>query len=189
MCLGHHPRRQGGTRRRRSLIPASIRTTSWPCDRLELQLRQDFAVSEEYSGIRLARSAGDEVIQVWRQLRPAVRFDLLNAFNTRNYAQLFDGYPGKPFYFTDGNLYGVPRTVKVGHELQVLGETTFVNGEALSRYCLGMAALGAVAMTAQTSEPWKEQEPGLGRARGSDRACHDAGREDPPATRAARICL
>jgi len=42
-----------------------------------------------------------------------VRFDLLNAFNTRNYAQLFDGYPGKPFYFTDGNLYGVPRTVKV----------------------------------------------------------------------------
>jgi outer membrane receptor protein involved in Fe transport len=43
-----------------------------------------------------------------------VRIDLLNAFNTRNYAQIFDGYPVKPFYFTDGNLYGVPRTVKVG---------------------------------------------------------------------------
>ena len=42
-----------------------------------------------------------------------VRLDVLNALNARNYADLFDGYPGLPYYFTDGDLAGVPRTVKV----------------------------------------------------------------------------
>ena len=42
-----------------------------------------------------------------------VRVDLLNATNRRNYAVLFDGYPGIPFYFTDGDISGVPRTIKL----------------------------------------------------------------------------
>jgi hypothetical protein len=42
-----------------------------------------------------------------------IRADLLNATNRKNYATLFDGFPGKPFYFTDGDLQGVPRTVRL----------------------------------------------------------------------------
>jgi hypothetical protein len=42
-----------------------------------------------------------------------IRVDLLNATNRKNYATLFDGFPGKPFYFTDGDLQGVPRTVRL----------------------------------------------------------------------------
>ncbi|HMI36708.1 MAG TPA: TonB-dependent receptor [Steroidobacteraceae bacterium] len=42
-----------------------------------------------------------------------LRLDLLNAANSRNYAELRDGWPGLPYYFTDGDLAGVPRTLKV----------------------------------------------------------------------------
>jgi hypothetical protein len=41
------------------------------------------------------------------------RLDLLNATNARNYTVLFDGWPGSPYYSTDGDLAGVPRTLKV----------------------------------------------------------------------------
>ena len=41
-----------------------------------------------------------------------LRLDLLNVFNTRNYAFLFDGYPGRPYFFTDGDVAGVMRTIK-----------------------------------------------------------------------------
>ena len=43
-----------------------------------------------------------------------VRIDVLNVTNRKNYADLRDGYPGLPYYFTDGNLWGVPRTLKLG---------------------------------------------------------------------------
>lgn len=46
-----------------------------------------------------------------------VRIDLLNATNHRNLATLFDGYPGKPYYFQDGDLQGVPRTLKLSVNL------------------------------------------------------------------------
>lgn len=42
-----------------------------------------------------------------------VRVDLLNATNHRNFATLFDGFPNRPFYFEDGDLQGVPRTVRL----------------------------------------------------------------------------
>ena len=42
-----------------------------------------------------------------------IRVDVLNATNRKNYATLFDGFPGKPFYFKDGDLQGVPRTVRL----------------------------------------------------------------------------
>ncbi len=42
-----------------------------------------------------------------------IRIDLLNATNHKNYATLFSGFPDKPFYFTDGDLQGVPRTVRL----------------------------------------------------------------------------
>jgi outer membrane receptor protein involved in Fe transport len=43
-----------------------------------------------------------------------IRADVLNVTNHRNYADLIDGYPGLPFYNTDGNIAGVPRTLKLG---------------------------------------------------------------------------
>ena len=42
-----------------------------------------------------------------------LRLDVLNVFNTRNYAQYTDGYPDRPYYFVDGNISGVPRTLKL----------------------------------------------------------------------------
>ena len=39
--------------------------------------------------------------------------DVLNAFNVKNYGSLFDGYPGLPYYYNNGDLAGVPRTVKL----------------------------------------------------------------------------
>ena len=42
-----------------------------------------------------------------------LRLDALNALNTRNYAFLFDGYPGRPYYYTDGDIAGVTRTIKL----------------------------------------------------------------------------
>jgi len=38
--------------------------------------------------------------------------DLLNATNTKIYGQLLDGWPDRPYYFMDGDLGGVPRTLK-----------------------------------------------------------------------------
>ena len=48
----------------------------------------------------------------------AIRLDVLNVTNYKNYAQYTDGYPGKPFFFTDGNIWGVPRTIKMGLNLK-----------------------------------------------------------------------
>ncbi|HEV8329892.1 MAG TPA: TonB-dependent receptor [Steroidobacteraceae bacterium] len=48
---------------------------------------------------------GDSAVQI--------RVDLLNATNRKNFATLFDGFPGKPFYFQGGDLQGVPRTVRL----------------------------------------------------------------------------
>jgi hypothetical protein len=42
-----------------------------------------------------------------------LRLDALNVLNTRNYAFLFDGYPGRPYYYTDGDITGVTRTIKL----------------------------------------------------------------------------
>jgi outer membrane receptor protein involved in Fe transport len=42
-----------------------------------------------------------------------IRADVLNATNRKNYAILFDGFPGKPFYFQDGDLQGVSRTLRL----------------------------------------------------------------------------
>jgi hypothetical protein len=41
-----------------------------------------------------------------------LRLDVLNAFNTRNYAFQNDGFPGRPYYVTDGDISGVTRTLK-----------------------------------------------------------------------------
>jgi outer membrane receptor protein involved in Fe transport len=46
-------------------------------------------------------------------LSAQLRLDLLNATNAKNYAQLNDGYPGKPYYVTDGDIAGVTRTLKL----------------------------------------------------------------------------
>lgn len=43
-----------------------------------------------------------------------LRADVLNVTNHKNYADYFDGYPGLPYYYKDGNIAGVPRTFKVG---------------------------------------------------------------------------
>lgn len=43
-----------------------------------------------------------------------LRMDWLNVTDRENYAIYFDGYPGKPFYFEDGDIAGVPRTLKLG---------------------------------------------------------------------------
>ena len=42
-----------------------------------------------------------------------VRFDVLNLFDFHNYAQYSDGYPKRPFYAYNGNITGVPRTLKL----------------------------------------------------------------------------
>jgi outer membrane receptor protein involved in Fe transport len=42
-----------------------------------------------------------------------LRLDVLNLFNTKNYGTLFDGYPGLPYYFTNGDISGVTRTFKL----------------------------------------------------------------------------
>jgi outer membrane receptor protein involved in Fe transport len=47
-----------------------------------------------------------------------LRFDVLNVTNYKNYAQYTDGYPGKPFFFEEGNIWGVPRTIKMGLNLK-----------------------------------------------------------------------
>lgn len=41
-----------------------------------------------------------------------LRLDVLNVFNTRNYSFLLDGYPGRPYYFKEGDVAGVMRTLK-----------------------------------------------------------------------------
>jgi outer membrane receptor protein involved in Fe transport len=50
------------------------------------------------------------------------RVDVLNATNRENFADIFqtdfDENPARPFYFRDGNLAGVPRTVKVSMNLR-----------------------------------------------------------------------
>jgi outer membrane receptor protein involved in Fe transport len=46
-------------------------------------------------------------------LSAQLRLDLLNATNARNYAQLFDGWPSIPYYFKDGDIAGVTRTLKL----------------------------------------------------------------------------
>jgi len=43
-----------------------------------------------------------------------LRIDVLNVTNYKNFAQLRSGYPGAPYYFRDGDIAGVPRTVKMG---------------------------------------------------------------------------
>ena len=43
-----------------------------------------------------------------------LRIDVLNVTNYTNYSDLRSGYPGPPYYFQDGNIWGVPRTVKMG---------------------------------------------------------------------------
>jgi outer membrane receptor protein involved in Fe transport len=48
-----------------------------------------------------------------RNLSTELRVDVLNATNAKNYSQLFDGFPDRPYYFTDGDIAGVPRTLKV----------------------------------------------------------------------------
>lgn len=60
---------------------------------LDLQLTKDIALPRNFS--------------------TQLRVDVLNVTNARNYAQLFDGFPDRPYYFTDGDLAGVPRTLKV----------------------------------------------------------------------------
>jgi len=43
-----------------------------------------------------------------------LRVDLLNVFNWHNFARLTDDtWPNPPRYFTEGNITGVPRTLKV----------------------------------------------------------------------------
>ena len=59
---------------------------------LDLQVTKDFILP------------GSSLVQL--------RLDLLNVFNTRNYAFLFDGYPDRPYYFKDGDVSGVMRTLK-----------------------------------------------------------------------------
>ena len=60
---------------------------------LDLQLSKDFTLPGSFSML--------------------LRLDVLNVFNTRNYAQYTDGYPDRPYYFVDGNISGVPRTLKL----------------------------------------------------------------------------
>jgi hypothetical protein len=44
-----------------------------------------------------------------------IRVDLLNAFNRHNYSQyIYDNAPQPPVYNTNGNINGVPRTLKLG---------------------------------------------------------------------------
>ncbi len=52
--------------------------------------------------------------QVFGDSSVQVRLDVLNVTNRKNYSQLFDGYPGLPYYFRDGDIWGVPRTLKLG---------------------------------------------------------------------------
>ena len=52
-------------------------------------------------------------IDLPRNLTAQLRLDVLNATNARNYAQLFDGWPGLPYYFTNGDIAGVPRTLRL----------------------------------------------------------------------------
>jgi len=47
-----------------------------------------------------------------------IRADVLNVTNHENFAVLFDGFPGLPFYFRDGDIAGVPRTLKLGVNLR-----------------------------------------------------------------------
>ena len=47
-----------------------------------------------------------------RNITTQLRLDVLNVSNAKNYAVIYDGWPKLPYYFTDGDLAGVPRTLK-----------------------------------------------------------------------------
>jgi hypothetical protein len=47
-----------------------------------------------------------------------IRVDVLNVTNYKNYSDYIDGYPGLPFFDKVGNIWGVPRTIKLGLNLK-----------------------------------------------------------------------
>ena len=47
-----------------------------------------------------------------------LRLDVLNVANWKNYSFYIDGYPDRPYYYEDGDIWGVPRTVKLGFNVK-----------------------------------------------------------------------